>query len=224
MIQHILYSFFLPLLFLVASCTDGNGDTSSAYTEAESQGTVDTTGLAKATFAGGCFWCTEAYFERLKGVEAVVSGYSGGTTPKPTYSEVSAGNTDYAESVQVYYDPDVITFEDLVEVFFATHDPTTLNRQGPDIGKQYRSIAFYRTPQEKKVIEDYIAELEQSGAYQNDIVTDVQPFKKFWEAEEYHQDYYRRNPNDPYVTSVARPKVQKFESNYQNKLKPEFRN
>ncbi|MDX5421066.1 MAG: peptide-methionine (S)-S-oxide reductase MsrA [Hymenobacteraceae bacterium] len=184
--------------------------------------TADTTGLAKATFAGGCFWCTEAYFERLKGVEAVVSGYSGGTTPDPTYQEVSAGNTDYAEAVQVYYDPEKISFEELVEVFFATHNPTTLNRQGPDIGKQYRSIAFYRTPQEKQVIEDYIRELEEAGTYQNEIVTHVEPFKKFWEAEEYHQDYYRRNPTDPYVVSVARPKVQKFEDSYRDKLKPEF--
>ncbi|WP_439882959.1 peptide-methionine (S)-S-oxide reductase MsrA [Pontibacter sp. MBLB2868] len=224
MLQQILYSF-LPLLFLVASCSERGTDSSQAeFTEEQALVNIDTAGLSKATFAGGCFWCTEAYFERLEGVEAVISGYSGGTKPNPTYSEVSAGSTNYAESVQVYYNPDKISFSELVEVFFATHDPTTLNRQGPDIGKQYRSIAFYRTPEEKKIIVDYINKLEQSGAYQNDIVTSVEPFKKFWQAEEYHQDYYERNPNDPYVTSVARPKVQKFESNYHNKLKSEYMN
>ncbi|GAA4427200.1 hypothetical protein GCM10023188_10020 [Pontibacter saemangeumensis] len=183
---------------------------------------VDTTGLAKATFAGGCFWCTEAYFERLQGVEAVVSGYSGGKKANPTYQEVSAGATDYAEAVQVYYDPEIISYQELLEVFFATHDPTTLNRQGPDHGKQYRSVVFYRSPEEKRLVDDYIQKLEEAGTYRDDIVTKVQPFKKFWDAEPYHQDYYRLNPNDPYVRSVARPKVLKFESNYAKMLKPEY--
>ncbi|MBW3545821.1 MAG: peptide-methionine (S)-S-oxide reductase MsrA [Bacteroidetes bacterium] len=182
----------------------------------------DTTGLAKATFASGCFWCTEAYFERLQGVQAVVSGYSGGTKANPTYEEVSAGRTDYAEAVQVYYDPEQINFQELVEVFFVTHDPTTLNRQGPDYGKQYRSVAFYRSPEEKEIIGTYIQKLEEAGKYRDKIVTEVQPLKKFWEAENYHQDYYRLNPSDPYVVSVARPKVLKFEADYGNKLKPDY--
>ena len=216
----------LPLLFLFTSCTEASTDRTSSSLTSEASKVLqpeDTAGLAKATFAGGCFWCTEAYFERLLGVEAVVSGYSGGSKANPTYSEVSAGQTDYAEAVQVYYDPQQISYQELVEVFFATHDPTTLNRQGPDHGKQYRSVVFYRTPEEKQIVEDFVRELDEAGVYRDDIVTKIQPFKKFWEAEDYHQDYYRINPNDPYVVSVARPKVLKFEANYRNKLKPEYR-
>lgn len=124
--------------------------------------------------------------------------------------------------MQVYYNPEEITYQQLLEVFFATHDPTTLNRQGPDHGKQYRSVVFYRTPEEKRMVEEYMQKLEEAGTYRDDIVTKVQPFKKFWEAEGYHQDYYRLNPNDPYVQSVARPKVLKFESKYGKMLKPEY--
>lgn len=216
--------FLISLLFVITSCTEANTERSTGSSVAtQSLTPEDTTGMAKATFAGGCFWCTEAYFERLQGVSAVVSGYSGGTKANPNYSEVSAGQTDYAEAVQVYYDPEKISYQELVEVFFATHDPTTLNRQGPDHGKQYRSVAFYRTPQEKEVIENYIQKLEEAGTYRDDIVTEVQSLRKFWEAEDYHQDYYRINPTDPYVVSVARPKVLKFEANYRNKLKPEYR-
>jgi len=218
--------FLLPLFLLFTSCTEASTEyasNASAESAGSATATLDTTGLAKATFAGGCFWCTEAYFERLQGVEAVVSGYSGGKKANPTYQEVSAGATEYAESVQVYYNPEEISYKELLEVFFATHDPTTLNRQGPDHGKQYRSIVFYRTPQEKQQVEAYIQQLKQAGTYRDNIVTKVQPFKKFWEAEGYHQDYYRLNPSDPYVQSVASPKVHKFEANYRNKLKPEYR-
>lgn len=223
MINKNLY-FLLPLLFLFSSCTEASTDRySSNFTSSEAPVPVDTTGLEKATFAGGCFWCTEAYFERLQGVEAVISGYSGGKKANPSYHEVSAGQTDYAEAVQVYYDPAQISYEELVEVFFATHDPTTLNRQGPDYGKQYRSVVFYRTPEEKSIVENYVQRLDEAGTYRDDIVTIIQPLKKFWEAEDYHQDYYRINPTDPYVVSVARPKVEKFEANYRNKLKPEYR-
>ncbi len=190
--------------------------------DALAQEEEDTVGLPSAVFAGGCFWCTEAYFERLKGVKAVISGYSGGKEKNPTYKQVSSGLSDHAEAVQVYYNPSQITYQELLEVFFATHDPTTLNRQGPDVGKQYRSIVFYKTPEEKKQAEEYIRQLEEAGTYKNKIVTHVQPFKKFWMAEEYHQDYYRRNPQDPYVVSVAMPKVRKFEDNYRDKLKPEY--
>ncbi|MEJ8802301.1 peptide-methionine (S)-S-oxide reductase MsrA [Pontibacter sp. H249] len=224
--MHILLYTLLPLVLFLNSCKQTSSDdtANNKNTEAETLAKADTTGLAKATFAGGCFWCTEAYFERLQGVGAVISGYAGGTTPKPTYEAVSAGKTDYAEAVQVYYNADSISYDKLVEVFFATHDPTTLNRQGPDYGEQYRSIAFYRTPEERRVIEDHIRKLTASGKYKNKIVTYVQPLKKFWEAEEYHQDYYQRNPTDPYVGSVARPKVQKFEKQYKEILKPKFIN
>ncbi|MHA6247905.1 peptide-methionine (S)-S-oxide reductase MsrA [Pontibacter sp. CAU 1760] len=213
----------LSLFAFFNACTEASTDRASLQYTSGTTDAIDTTGLAKATFAGGCFWCTEAYFERLEGVEAVVSGYSGGKQANPTYKQVSAGMTNHAEGVQVYYDPKKISFEDLVEVFFATHDPTTLNRQGPDYGKQYRSIAFYRTPEEKQVIEEYIKSLQVAGTYRDNIVTEVQPFNKFWEAEEYHQDYYVRNPKDAYVQAVARPKVMKFEHNYRNKLKQEYR-
>ncbi|ARS34938.1 peptide-methionine (S)-S-oxide reductase MsrA [Pontibacter actiniarum] len=217
---------FLLLIFSIfcfTSCSEAtNTDRYQASASEPQLAEEDTVGMAKATFAGGCFWCTEAYFERLKGVKAVISGYSGGTKPEPTYQEVSAGSTDYAEAVQVYYNPQQITYQELLEVFFATHDPTTLNRQGPDYGKQYRSVVFYRNPEEREKAEQYIDQLEQAGTYKDKIVTYVQPYKKFWPAEGYHQDYYRINPNDPYVTSVARPKVKKFEENYRDKLKPEY--
>lgn len=215
--------FLAPLFFIFTSCSEAKTERSTSSAANLAVALEDTTGLAKATFAGGCFWCTEAYFERLQGVQAVISGYSGGTKANPTYQEVIAGQTNYAEVVQVYYDPEQISYQELVEVFFATHDPTTLNRQGPDYGKQVRSVAFYRSPEEKDIIETYIQKLEDAGKYRDNIVTEVQPLKKFWEAENYHQDYYRLNPSDPYVVSVARPKVRKFEANFRNKLKPEYR-
>lgn len=219
-----LFYSFLPFLFFLGSCNQPDPEqTQTEITDLPVITTADTTGLAKATFAGGCFWCTEAYFERLKGVEAVISGYAGGKERNPTYKQVSAGLSSHAEAVQVYYHPEQITYPELVEVFFATHDPTTLNKQGPDVGKQYRSVVFYRTPKEKAIITQYISKLNASGKYKNKIVTQVVPFTKFWPAEAYHQDYYARNPSDPYVVSVARPKVHKFEKSYKAKLKPAYK-
>ncbi|MCC9135350.1 peptide-methionine (S)-S-oxide reductase MsrA [Pontibacter silvestris] len=214
-------SIFLPLFLLVASCTQAEGERQANTGEKNflTYDSTDTTGLAKATFAGGCFWCTEGYFERLKGIKRVVSGYTGGTKANPTYYEVSAGETGHAEAVQIYYDPKLLSYRELLKAFFLTHDPTTLNRQGPDIGEQYRSAIFYHNQEQKKMAEQYIAELELSGKYQNKIVTQVEPFTKFWEAEEYHQDFYRRNPNNPYIESVAKPKMKKFENVFQGKLK-----
>lgn len=178
--------------------------------------------LDTATFAGGCFWCTEAYFERVRGVKKVVSGYSGGTTPNPTYKDVSAGKTDYAEAVEIYYDPSMVSYKKLLQVFFATMDPTQLNRQGPDVGEQYRSVVFYHNDRQKKQATEYIGQLKESGEFNKPIVTLVEPYRKFYIAEDYHQDYYRINPNDPYVRSVARPKVKKFEKEYQDLLKREY--
>ena len=175
--------------------------------------------LELATFAGGCFWCTEAYFERLKGVQRVIAGYCGGKEPNPTYKQVSRGQTGHAESVQITYDPKQISYADLLKVHFATHDPTTLNRQGNDVGKQYRSVVFYHNAQQKAAAENYIASLAKSGKYKNKIVTQVVPYTQFWPAEAYHQDYYQKNPSDPYVVSVARPKVQKFEKEFSGWLK-----
>lgn len=216
-----LLTFLLPLFLLLSSCTKAEGERKAeqADNEFQSYDTTDTTGLERATFAGGCFWCTEGYFERLKGIRRVVSGYTGGTKDNPTYEEVSSGATGHAEAVQIYYDPMLLSYRELLKAFFLTHDPTTLNRQGPDIGEQYRSAIFYHNPEQKEMAEQYIAELELSGTYKNKIVTQVEPFTKFWEAEEYHQDFYRRNPDNPYIESVAKPKMKKFEKVFGSKLK-----
>lgn len=176
-------------------------------------------GLAVATFASGCFWCTEEAAEQLKGVEDVVSGYTGGTTANPTYEEVSSGTTGHAEAVQLYYDPQVISYQTLLKAFFAAHDPTTLNRQGADVGTQYRSAIFYRTPQEKAQIEAYIQQLNASRAFQAPIVTQVVPFKEFFPAEDYHQDFYRHNPDNPYMKAVSEPKLEKFKKEMKGTLK-----
>ena len=175
--------------------------------------------LDTATFAGGCFWCTEAVFERVRGVESVVSGYTGGDQPNPTYEAVSAGKTNYAEAVQIYYNPEQITYPELVKIFMGTHDPTQLNRQGPDVGEQYRSAIYYRNPEEKAAIDASIKKLTESGKYDQPIVTQVEPFEAFYDAEGYHQNYYENNPNNPYIMSVAKPKVKKFKKNFGEYMK-----
>lgn len=172
-----------------------------------------------AYFAAGCFWCVEAIFESVKGVKEAVSGYSGGTEKDPTYESVSYGRTTHAEAVEVYYDPEVVTFTQLVQVFFGSHDPTTLNRQGPDRGPQYRSIAFYKNKQEEQVIRAYVAALEQNKVYDQPIVTEIVPFEIFYKAEEFHQDFERRNPNNSYVRNVSIPRLNRFKQNFPDILK-----
>ena len=173
-----------------------------------------------AYFASGCFWCVEAIFESVKGVKEVYSGYAGGTEKNPTYEEVSYGRTTHAEAVKVFYDPEVISFTQLVQVFFGSHDPTTLNRQGPDRGPQYRSIAFYKNDKEKKIIQDYMTKLETENVYGNrPIVTEVKAFDTFYIAEEYHQDYEKRNPNNSYIRNVSIPRLNRFKENFQSYLK-----
>ena len=173
-----------------------------------------------AYFASGCFWCVEAIFESVKGVKEVYSGYAGGTEKNPTYEEVSYGRTTHAEAVKVFYDPEVISFTQLVQVFFGSHDPTTLNRQGPDRGPQYRSIAFYKNNKEKKIIQDYMNKLETENVYGNrPIVTEVKAFDTFYMAEEYHQDYEKRNPNNSYIRNVSIPRLNRFKENFQSYLK-----
>ncbi|MGB5371701.1 MAG: peptide-methionine (S)-S-oxide reductase MsrA [Flavobacteriaceae bacterium] len=173
-----------------------------------------------AYFASGCFWCVEAIFESVKGVKEVVSGYSGGTEENPTYEQVGGGMTHHAEAVEVYYDPKEISFTALVQVFFGSHDPTTLNRQGPDRGPQYRSIAFYKNDSEKKIIENYIAALKDQKVYGEDaITTEVTKFEKFYDAEDYHQDYERKHPNNPYITNVSIPRLNRFKKNFPAYLK-----
>ena len=176
-------------------------------------------GEAVATFAGGCFWAQEEGFDQLRGVREVISGYAGGKTKNPTYEEVSTDETDHAETVQVYYDPKVISYADLLTAFFAGHDPTTLNRQGPDVGRDYRSVAFYRTAVEKTEIEAAIKRVNAEKHYTGSVVTEVVPFKVFYPAEVYHQNYCKLNPNQPYIRSVSLPKVQKLRAAMAGKLK-----
>ena len=172
-----------------------------------------------AYFASGCFWCVEAIFESVKGVKEVISGYSGGIEKNPTYEQVGYGKTTHAEAVEVYYDPEEISYLQLVQVFFGSHDPTSLNRQGPDRGTQYRSIAFYKNPTEKKIIEGYIAALEENNLYDSPIVTEVTAFTIFYDAEDYHQDYERKNPNNSYIRNVSIPRLNRFKSNFPEYLK-----
>lgn len=176
---------------------------------------------AYATFAAGCFWCVEAVFEALEGVISATSGYAGGGTEAPTYEEVCRGNTGYAEAVQVAYDPEKISYKELLEVFWATHDPTTLNRQGTDIGTQYRSVIFYHSEEQKLRAEASKQALAASGEFQNPIVTDIVPLEKFFPAETYHQEYYRTNKEAPYCQLVITPKFQKFAEKFRDKLKKE---
>lgn len=172
-----------------------------------------------ATLAGGCFWCTEAVFSIVKGVEKVEPGYTGGSVPNPTYEQVSTGTTGHAEAAQITFDPSVISFREILEIFFATHDPTTLNRQGPDVGTQYRSAIFYQDEEQKNTAEKVIAELEQEGIWDAPIVTQVEPLRVFYRAETYHKDYYKKHPNQPYCQQVITPKLIKLQKRFLGKLK-----
>jgi peptide-methionine (S)-S-oxide reductase len=175
---------------------------------------------AVATLGGGCFWCLEAVFRDLRGVERVVSGYAGGHVPNPTYEQVCTGATGHAEVVQVTFDPRVLSFRELLEVFFAIHDPTTPDRQGADIGPQYRSVVFYHSPEQQETVQQVIAELNAAGVWDSPIVTQVAPAGAFYPAESYHQEYYARNPGQPYCRVVIDPKVAKFRRQFRDKLKP----
>ena len=187
----------------------------------QAQNQSDTQCAAKevATLAGGCFWCLEAVYDRLEGVESVESGYMGGQTPKPTYREVCDGNTGHAEVVQVTFDPRVLSYRDLLEVFFVIHDPTTLNRQGNDVGTQYRSSIFYHSPEQKAEAGRIIAELAADKAFPAQIVTEVLPVEQFHLAEKYHQEYFENNPNQPYCQFVVAPKVAKFRAKFARRTK-----
>lgn len=209
--------FTIPFILLACiSCTDSKN---SYQADISAVNLIDSQSLSQATFAGGCFWCTEAIFERVEGVQDVISGYTGGVQKDPTYKQVSYGKTDHAEAVQIYYDPDRVSYAELVEIFFATHDPTTLNRQGPDIGEQYRSAVFYHNKQQQEITEKYIRELTDNKVYSDPIVTEVVAYQIFYPAEDYHQDYYENNPNNPYIVAIAKPKVEKFKKRFKDKLK-----
>ena len=175
--------------------------------------------LETATFGGGCFWCVEAVFQDLKGVEQVVSGYSGGSVENPSYQAVCTGATGHAEVVQITYDPEIISYEELLYVFWRTHDPTTLNRQGADVGPQYRSVIFYHNDEQQVIAQKSKQETDASGLWRNPIVTEISPLRNFYPAENYHQDYFRQNPYQPYCQMVIDPKVRKFKKEFQDKLK-----
>lgn len=174
---------------------------------------------SQAFFGAGCFWCTEALFEEVKGVLGVTTGYAGGKTKDPTYNEVCSGNTGHAEVVKIVFDPDQVSFSELLEIFWKTHDPTTLNRQGSDVGTQYRSVIFYTSEDQKSTAEYIKNELNRSGAFDKPIVTEISPLEKFYKAEDYHQNYFKKNPYQGYCQFVIGPKMEKFRKVFQNKLK-----
>jgi peptide-methionine (S)-S-oxide reductase len=188
---------------------------------AEGEEVVKSSEPKLATFGGGCFWCTEAVFQELNGVEKVVSGYSGGHVENPTYKQVCDGDTGHAEVIQITYDPAKITFAELLEVHWKTHDPTTLNRQGNDSGPQYRSAVFYHDEEQRKEAEHYKKKLDESGAFRKPIVTEITKFTNFYPAEDYHQNYFLDNPEQGYCAGIIRPKVDKFRKAFAEKLKPE---
>ncbi len=205
--------FALSILLFLMACGQSNqlitnnDNSSSDYAKQVSL----SDNQAIATFAGGCFWCTEASFDQLKGVSEVVSGYSGGKEDNPTYKQVSYGKTTHAEAINIYYNPEVISYQDLLDVLFVAHDPTQLNRQGNDVGPQYRSAVYYRTPEEKSLTDNTIKKLNESGKFSKEIVTEVAEFTKFWDAEDYHQDFYKKNPSNSYMRAVGVPKVKKVQ-------------
>ena len=209
----------LPICVIPNQIASAQSGDSPVSTESKADRTDPTAKEAVATLAGGCFWCTEAVFERMQGVNDVVSGYIGGHVKNPTYEQVCSKNTGHAEACEIYYDPSQTTYEELLEVFFKTHDPTTLNQQGADHGPQYRSSIFYHNDEQKKIAEAYINKLNESGEFRTPIVTLLEKADTFYPAEEYHQDYYRRNPNAGYCKAVVRDKVRKFNYSFKDKIK-----
>ena len=225
-------SFLVLTLLMVTSCKSNTKENNSQPAKEVAQKSApeyvkpspqELQKYETAYFASGCFWCVEAIFESVRGVKEAVSGYAGGTEENPTYEMIGNGRTLHAEAVEVYYDPEVISFTELVQVFFGSHDPTTLNQQGPDRGTQYRSIAFYQNEQEKNIIEGYIQAAVDMNIYEGDpITTEVTELDKFWKAEEYHQDYERKNPNNSYVRNVSIPRLNRFKSNFGDFLKKDM--
>ncbi|SHM10404.1 peptide-methionine (S)-S-oxide reductase MsrA [Mucilaginibacter sp. OK098] len=209
---------YVAAIFLFAGCVNGQSNGGSSFASLPKP----KAGEEVATFGGGCFWSMSEAMSELKGVNKVISGYAGGTTKNPSYEEVSSRTTGHAECVQVYYDPKVISYATLANAFFFAHDPTELNRQGPDEGTDYRSIAFYRTPEEKSILDAIIKKINQSKHYPEAIVTQVVAYKAFYPAEKYHQGYYRLNQDNPYITGVSVPKVLKFRKAEKEELKSEF--
>jgi len=208
--------FILVLLLFQISCSSSNTQNATPMVNSDQK---DLSEYSRAYFASGCFWCVEAVFEAVKGVSEVVSGYSGGTMEHPTYDLVARGMTDHAEAVKVFYDPEVVSYETLVYVFYGSGDPTTLNQQGPDKGRQYRSAIYYQTETEKEIAERITQELTDNKAFSNPIVTEITAFMSFYDAEEYHQDFERKNPNQGYVRAVSIPRLNRFKAKFPELLK-----
>lgn len=211
----LIFSFIPALTF--AGCKNETQN-EKTFTKEIMQTTQDKN-YETAVFGSGCFWCTEAIFEMLKGVDSVESGYAGGHLDNPTYEDVCSGETGHAEVCKIFYDPKQISYEELLEVFWRTHDPTTLNRQGADVGTQYRSAIFYNSDEQKKAAEFYKKKLDESGSWSNPIVTEISPLKNYYSAEKYHQDYFANNPTQGYCSFVIAPKLEKFEKVFKEKLK-----
>ncbi|HAQ71476.1 MAG TPA: peptide-methionine (S)-S-oxide reductase [Flavobacteriales bacterium] len=215
-IKAIGASAFLMTLF---SCSNASESVKEEMLSQKTEDIMNTEGMDTATFGAGCFWCIEAVFQELKGVQSVSSGYAGGFVKNPSYKEVCTGRTGHAEVAQIVFDPEVISFDDLLEVFWKTHDPTTLNRQGNDVGTQYRSSVFYHNDDQKKKAEYYKVKLDDSGAYSNPIITTIEELTDFYVAEDSHQNYYNNNSSQPYCAFVIQPKVEKFRKAFADKLK-----
>jgi peptide-methionine (S)-S-oxide reductase len=205
------FSIFITIVLFGTSCTANQTE--------KIKPTINITNMDTVTLGAGCFWCVEAIFSELKGVEEVRSGYSGGTVKNPSYKEVCAGTTGHAEVCQIVYNPAVISFKELLAVFWQTHNPTTLNKQGGDVGTQYRSAIFYHTKEQKEIAQEYMNKLNDEGVFQNPVVTEITAFTNFYPAEDYHQDYFEMNGEQPYCSAIIRPKLEKFRAVFQDKLK-----
>jgi len=212
-----IYLTVLTIIFFTISCNSNTANKDTLQKEELTQQQLNT--YETAYFASGCFWCVEAVFESVKGVKEVVSGYTGGKAETANYQLVSAGKTDHAEAVKVYYDAKVVSYETLVKVFFGSHDPTTLNRQGPDAGRQYRSAIFYKNAKEKKIVDTYIKKLVTDKVFSGTITTEITQYKAFYDAEAYHQDYEANNPNNPYIRGVSIPRLKRFQKKFPELLK-----
>lgn len=220
----VLSIIFSLVMMLVVSCqtTAETGKTDNKKTSIpEANKPTDLASYQKAYFASGCFWCVEAIFESVEGVKEAISGYAGGDEKNPTYSDVGSGNTGHTETVEVYYDSTIISYQTLLKVFYGSHNPTTVNGQHPDYGTQYRSAIFYINDNQKKLAKAYKDSLDKTGEYEKPIATEITKLKTFWKAEDYHQDYEKRNPNQPYVKSVSIPRLNKFKGKFPELLKKE---
>lgn len=214
----MIFSMLFTLLFLQSiGCNESTSQNQLLQKGKMNQSDIENTQLA--TIGSGCFWCTEAVYERVKGVLSVTSGYAGGKIDNPSYEEVCSGSTGHAEVIHLAYNPDIISYDELLEIFWKTHDPTTLNRQGADVGTQYRSVIFYHSDDQKHKAENYKSELNKAGIWKDSIVTEISPFTNFYPAEKYHQNYYEQNPNQGYCSFVITPKIEKFEKIFKTKLK-----